>query len=263
MGRFFKRTIGIGLAAGFLAASLGLAVAGDYDGIKEAQDFATGVPANPSESWILSAGGRMYDNWWNALDVAEPEGTHPAYPEASKKSGSTTWRCKECHGWDFMGTAGVYSSGSHFTGIVGVNGAMGMDAGDFAALMRGDVHGYTADMINDDAMARLAAFISRGQPDMAKYVDLSTRTVIPGDIDRGRSVFQSVCAACHGFDGRFLDWGDPEEPAYIGTEAVAAPDEVFNKIQNAHPGVDMANLRSFGPEIVRDVLTYVATLPTE
>ncbi len=251
------------LAAGFLCGAMGTSLAGDYDAIDEAQDFATGVPAVPSDSWTLSAGGRIYDNWWLALDVAEPEGAHPSYPEAGKKSGSTTWRCKECHGWDFQGVAGVYRGGSHYTGIIGIAGAAGTDEGAIAALMRDDVHGYSSEMISEDAMARLAAFVSRGQPDMAKYVDLETRKVIPGDIDRGRAIFQSVCAACHGFDGRFLDWGDTGDPAYIGTEAAAAPDEVFNKIQNAHPGEAMANLRAFGPDTVGDVLTYVATLPTE
>jgi thiosulfate dehydrogenase len=31
----------------------------------------------------------------------EPQGTHPSYPKAGKKTGAGTWRCKECHGWDY------------------------------------------------------------------------------------------------------------------------------------------------------------------
>ena len=118
-------------------------------------------------------------------------------------------------------------------------------------------------MINDAEMARLAAFVSRGQIDMSAYIDPETRQVTGGDADRGRAVFQTVCAACHGFDGRRLDWGDDGEHAYIGTEAAKVPDEVLNKILNAHPGEEMVNLRAFSPDVAADVLRYTTTLPTK
>ncbi len=95
------------------------------------------------------------------------------------------------------------------------------------------------------------------------YIDLATREITGGDMENGRAIFQTVCAACHGFDGRRLDWGDNEGPAYVGTEAVAAPDEVLNKILNAHPGVEMVNLRAFGVDAAADVLRYTSTLPQE
>lgn len=59
-----------------------------------------------------------------------------------------------------------------------------------------------------------------------------------------------------------INTGDSGYRTILGTGAVAALDEVFNKIQNAHPGDAMANLRTFGADIVGDVLTYMATLPT-
>ena len=76
----------------------------------------------------------------------------------------------------------------------------------------------------------MAAFVSRGQVDVAKYVDLKTRKVVAGNANRGREIFQTTCAACHGFYGRLLNWGEKDEPAYIGTEAKSAPDEVLHKI---------------------------------
>lgn len=235
----------------------------DYSHSKEAQDYVHGMPEIPSDTWVLSAGGRIYDNWWNALDRDEPEGTHPSYPATAGKSGSSTWRCKECHGWDYRGTDGVYNGGSHATGIKGINGAIGTDKAAIVTLMRGPVHGYTTDMINDVEMARLAAFVSGGQVDMSKYVDASTRAIIGGDQTRGREIFQTVCAACHGFDGRAMDWGEGDESKFVGTEAAAAPDEVFSKILNGHPGVAMINLRAFGETDVLDVLAYAAMLPAE
>lgn len=237
---------------------------GDYDEDDDAGDFATEAPSNPSEAWLLAAGGRIYDNWWEALDQPAPNYfTHPAYPETGQKSGAETWRCKECHGWDYKGAMGVYRAGSHYTGIKGIDGAQGKPVGEIFALLRAPLHGYNREMIPDDALVRVAAFVSRGQFDMSKYIDLGTRKIIAGDIDRGREVFQTVCAACHGFDGRKLNWGGPGEDAFVGTEAVEVPDEVLNKILHAHPGVEMVNLQAFGPDVAIDVLRYASTLPTE
>jgi hypothetical protein len=91
------------------------------------REFIHGAPSNPSDAWTLAAGGRIYDNWWDALDREEPEGTHPSYPASAEQEGAVTWRCKECHGWDYKGVDGVYRSGSHYTGIKGIDGAIGMD----------------------------------------------------------------------------------------------------------------------------------------
>jgi len=236
----------------------------DYDSDDEPGDFAYGSPSVPSEAWTLAAGGRIYDKWWAALDRPEPVYfTHPAYPADGSKSGADTWRCVTCHGWDYKGATGIFRSGDDYTGIKGIDGAAGRDEGEIVALLRAPLHGYTREMIDDDAMARLAAFVARGQIDMSKYVDLATREIIAGDIDRGRAVFQTNCAACHGFDGRQLNWGGPGEDAFIGTEAASLPDEVMNKMLNAHPGVWMINLRAFGPDLAADVLRYASTLPQD
>ena len=110
----------------------------DYNHKPEAQDFIHGAPEVPSEAWTLAAGGRIYDNWWSALDRDEPEGTNPAYPIGvnTEQTGEGTWRCKECHGWDYRGKDGAYAKGAHATGIKGIQGAAGKDAAEVAALLR-------------------------------------------------------------------------------------------------------------------------------
>ncbi len=262
MRRHFSGAAIAGIAvAAWLSLAPGKAI-GD-DGHAEVPQFAHGVPEQPSDPWKLAAGGRIYDNWWEALDREEPESTHPSYPAMGKQSGEDTWRCKECHGWDYRGAAGVYRKGSHHTGIKGIDGAAGRPEAEIAALLRAPLHGYTAEMITDEELARVAAFVSRGQVDMSTIVDGETRAILTGDPERGRGVFQTVCAACHGFDGRRYDWGEDGEPAYVGTEAASVPDEVLHKILNAHPGVDMVNLRAFPPEVAVDVLSYAATLPVK
>jgi thiosulfate dehydrogenase len=258
-----------------VAAALALALPGassadehqnrDYDHKPEAQDFIHGAPEVPSEAWTLAAGGRIYDNWWDALDREKPEGTNPAYPVSVNKeqSGPGTWRCKECHGWDYLGKDGIYSKGGHFTGIKGINGAIGKPVEEIGKTLRDANHPYTTEMITDEEIQRVAAFVSRGQVDMRSFIDYETRTVNTGDKERGRAIFQTTCAACHGFDGRLIDWGEDGAHNYVGTEAAELPDEVMNKILNAHTGVQMINLRAFPLSDAIDVLAYAATLPLE
>ena len=199
---------------------------------EEAQDFVHGAPPSPSDTWIVAAGGRIYDKWWDALDREEP-----------------------------MMVYGPNSS--YFTGIIGIEGAAGRNVGEILALLRDENHPYTPEMIADHELLRVAAFVSRGQVDMSTFIDAETRRVNGGDAQAGAHVFQTICAACHGFDGRLLDWGDADGPSYVGTEAVELPDEVFHKIMNAHTGVQMINLRAFPVEYSINVLAYAATLPTE
>lgn len=229
--------------------------------------FLHGAPSDPSETWILSAGGRIYDNWWEALGRPKPKGTHPGYPVAAKTPGPDSWRCKECHGWDYKGLDGRYAKGSHATGIKGVRGAQGRDPREIAALLRAAPHGYTTPMIRDDEMMRLAAFVSRGQVDVDKYIDPSTGDLRPSSQstemrqDRGRSIFQTTCAACHGYDGRRLNFGTAAKPAFVGTEARENPWEVLHKLLNGHPGSEMINLRAFGVEESVAALVYARSLP--
>ena len=79
--------------------------------------YAQSVLNDPS---FIAEGGRLYDKWWAEYNLEKPSTTHPAYPKAGKKTGASTWRCKECHGWDYVGKDGRYSSGSHYTGFEGV-----------------------------------------------------------------------------------------------------------------------------------------------
>lgn len=260
--------------AGLTALALGAVVSGvalaeePYHGENhrsehgaEQQDFIHGAPQEPSRAWTLAAGGRIYDKWWDALDRDEPEGTNPAYPASALQDGASTWRCKECHGWDYLGAEGIYSKGSHFTGIKGVLDAQGQPIDALMATLRDQNHPYTREMITDAEMERVALFISEGLVDMRTFIDIDTRKVKAGDVDRGREIFQTTCAACHGFDGRAMDWGDGDAHNFVGTEAAALPDEVFSKISNAHTGVAMINLHAFSVEDRIAVLAYTATLP--
>lgn len=199
------------------ASSSGPAIASDRDEAYQ-QDYIYGAAADPSEEWLMANGARLYDNWINALDADKPEATHPAWPASNtKKKGAVTWRCKSCHGWDYAGKDWAYATGSYKTGMKGVRAFSGKDPTEIHKVLMVPVHGITHNMIPENAMMRIAALVSRGQIDVSQHVNAGK--LVKGYPERGKSIFQDVCAACHGFDGRALDWGDPGDPEFVGTEA--------------------------------------------
>lgn len=238
------------------------AMAGEHELEEHETYYVYGHPDDPSDAWIIAMGGRLYDNWFAAINTEKPEGTHPAWPASNtKKSGAVTWRCKSCHGWDFLGAEGAYATGSYKTGIKGVRGVAGADLAEIEAIITDDTHGFTREMIPERYMTWLATFLSEGQYDIREYVSASGE--VSGDPAHGKAIFQNVCAACHGYDGRALDWGDDDEHGYVGTEANANPWEVFFKIRHGHPGYEMVALTAFSHQDAADVLAYVKTLPQE
>jgi thiosulfate dehydrogenase len=234
----------------------------DTDGLEASRDWLGGIPAAPTEDWEIGFGGRLFDNRYEALALDEPEETHPAYPSEGKSTGASTWRCKECHGWDYKGAGGAYAKGSHFTGIGGVQQMIGADPRRIVGTLTDETHRFTAELIPSEAMERLALFVTRGQHETDFYIDFDTKKA-RGDAARGERYFQNICAACHGFDGKALNFGDDEEPEYIGTVAAENPWETLHKIRNGQPGWPMPALRILPIQDVVDILSYSQTLPVE
>jgi thiosulfate dehydrogenase len=232
--------------------------------------LATPVPAaaqteghaHETDIWAVARGGQLYDKWWAVTEGEPPTETHPAYPADGKKSGSATWRCKECHGWDYMGKDGAYSKGSHHTGIKGVRHGVGMDVTRLHGIIMDETHAFTEAMIPHSAMEKLALFVSRGQLDADRYIDRKSK-VARGNPRRGAQFFQTICAVCHGFDGKDMNFKDAEHPEYVGTVAVNNPWEALHKIRFGQPGVGMVALTVLDIEDLVDILAYTQTLPTE
>jgi len=228
--------------------------------VEVSRDWLGGIPAAPTEDWMIAFGGRIYDNWYNALDKETPKTTHPSYPSDGHKSGAATWRCKECHGWDYKGVKGVYQKGSHYTGIKGLNHLVGADPNLIKTKIRDKVHQMTPAMIPDNALEGLALFVTRGQHEIDWYVDVKSKRV-RGDTTKGERIFQNVCAPCHGFDGRAINFKADPVFEFIGTVASNAPWEALHKIRNGQPGQPMPVLRVLTMQLAVDILAYAQTLP--
>ncbi len=242
---------------GLLMAPLPAAAQEAYEEEEEEEDI-----------WAIARGGQLYDDWARALDAELPKTTHPAYPPVGKMKGPVTWRCKECHGWDYKGEDGVYGKGPHYTGIKGLRRMVGVDPKEIEKIIMDETHAYAPDMLPAGAVRKLALFVSRGQINMDQYIDRKT-SLVRGNLDRGALFFQTVCVICHGFDGARITFKSEstalaiKEPKYMGTMATRNPWEVLHKIRNGQPGVGMVALRVLSIQDQVDVLAYLQTLPVK
>jgi thiosulfate dehydrogenase len=230
-------------------------------------DLTAFLKAQPQASFVTE-GGRIYDELFAAFGVDAPEGDQPlwATQTTNTRTGAVTWRCKECHGWDYKGVDGRYSSGSHKTGFPGILDAATMSPEDLTAWLDGSKnadHNFSAYMTADD-FARLVAFIQKDVFDKSTFIN-ADKTVVGGDVTHGKQLFDSVCKVCHGADGKTLNFGDDSEPEYFGTIAADNPWEFFNKATVGVPGEPMPAGWNLGWTLqdIIDLLTYAQTLPTK
>lgn len=204
----------------------------------------------------LMRGGLLYDNWAKVIGERAPGEKHPLYPAdggyASKPA--STWRCKECHGWDYKGKDGAYAKGKHFTGIKGVNGMKGGDPAKVVAMLKGD-HGY-GDLLEDEDLKDLANFVTKGQIDMNAHIDSGSKMPKGGDAARGAAYYVTVCSKCHGMDGT-----EPDDMKKSLGKQMSNPWEVMHKILNGQPDEQMPALRAFDPGVTVDIMTHLSTLP--
>ncbi|MHC4972227.1 MAG: c-type cytochrome [Planctomycetota bacterium] len=207
-------------------------------------------------------GALMYDKWWTINGATEPTTDHPAYPAAGQKTGSTTWRCKECHGWDYLGAAGAYGdmTNSHFTGIAGVMGAMTDPPQTiFDAIKSGPNHDFSA-VLSDDDVWDLVAFIVNGLVDMPTLIDPAT-DVAQGNVATGGTLYDGLaqCTNCHGPDGFLIDFGGGDGVVHV---ASGNPWETLHKIRWGHPGSAMPSAVVDGLTTQQqvDILAYSQTL---
>jgi thiosulfate dehydrogenase len=217
-------------------------------------------------------GGLLYDKWWDVKGLPAPTGSHPLYPAAGNYQGADSYRCKECHGWDYKGVNGVYGGGSHRTGIGGVYGTT-KSAGEVFDLLKDAPgttpggHGFGALGLADQDIEDLAAFVTTLLIDASLYIDGSKKFI--GDPVAGGAHFadDGGCIICHGADGRALNFGDEEEPEYVGTIAVDNPWELIHKVRFGQPASfpEMPSWTERGGSVqgVADIGRYIQdNLPT-
>ena len=257
-----------------LAVSLLVASCSDSSAdTTEPPPTATAAPATttaapstqaPAPEGDVVSGGLLYDKWWEAAEVDEPTGDQPlwATQTTNTRTGGDTWRCKECHGWDYQGVEGVYGSGSHMTGFPGVSNAQSKSFEDLNAVLTAGDHDFSA--MGEDALVDLITFIQQGLVDTSMYIN-ADKSLIGADLENGDELYNGTCAACHGADGTTINFGSDEEPEFVGTIAADNPWEGFHKVRVGQPGSAMPAALNIGWSLqdMIDVIAYAQTLPTE
>ncbi len=205
----------------------------------------------------IARGGRLYDNWYVEVRDRAPMTTHPAYPKNGyfARDPEATWRCKECHGWDYLGDKGAYRRGPHYTGIKGIRGMSGAPQERIVEILKDDSHRY-GDLLDERDLRDLANFVADGLVDMRDYIDEASGEV-KADNTKGAAYFDSICGNCHGSDGQTF-----KEIPPLGRIAIVDPWQSMHKILNGHPGENMPALRAFDNEIVVQILAHTQMLPT-
>jgi len=253
-----------------LVVAFALAACGDGDSSDTTTTQAITTTTQATTPTMIEGdavtGGLLYDEWWVVVGLDEPTDDNPIWARqtTNERSGKDSWRCKECHGWDYKGAEGAYGSGSHQTGFPGVFDAQSKPFEDLVAQISGQVdpdHDFS--VMGEEAVADLATFILEGLADYAPMIG-DDKQAIGGDAGAGETLYETGCAACHGADGKTLNFGSDDEPEYVGTIAADNPWEFFHKIRVGQPGSAMPAAMKIGwsLEDVLKVLSFAQTLPS-
>ncbi|RME07632.1 MAG: hypothetical protein D6803_03425, partial [Anaerolineae bacterium] len=213
----------------------------------------------------LTEGGQMYDKWWKAAVVDEPQGDMPLWANADMNAaenedevpeGADTWRCSTCHGWSYQGEFG----------FAGVWDAQNKSADEIMAALTGQTnpdHDFSQ-FLDADRLNALVTFIQQGLVDKSQYINDDGS--VNGDASHGEQMFAAVCTRCHGTDGTEINFheGTDEPPEYVGTVASEEIWEFFNKASFGQPGEAMPAGLNMGWtwDDIADLAAYAQTLPT-
>jgi len=217
-----------------------------------------------TEKMRISRGGQLYDNWWKTTDNGDKPGqNHPLWKLQNKntRKGYSTWRCKECHGWDYRGKEGAYGKGSHYTGFDGVyEASQTLPVKELINILNGSTnkdHDFSRHLSDND-IADLALFLKKGTMDLAILLNSE------GDYNAGRDFYRVNCMTeCHGPEGMALNFGSEEKPQFIGSVAEKNPWEFIHKARTGQPGTRMSSgiLNEWTDDDFRNLLTYSRSLP--
>ena len=223
---------------------------------------------SPPEEDIIR-GAQLYDKWFAVLDVDPPAGNMPIWNRQSTntRSGADTWRCNECHGWDYRGAQGAYSSGSHYTGFPDVMTlAQELKIEDIVNHLEGskDPAHDLSPYLDETALTQVAKFLKYGAIDDTQYINPVSLRVIDADVNHGADLYQSTCSNCHGADGKKIIFHTEGINETLGNVANRDPWRFLHRTRFGTAGTNMPVGITLGwiPADGRDILAYAQTLQT-
>jgi mono/diheme cytochrome c family protein len=199
-----------------------------------------------SQDASIARGARLYENWAHESREREEVLPNPLFTTKDVRvDAADTWRCVECHGWDYKGNHGFPS----------ILSRQGGKPAEIVALLKAAPHRFEG-MMHESDFADLANFVTRGQVDMAPLIDSARR--LGTGAAAFENIFATTCANCHGLDG-----GRQRGIRQLGETARQQPSKVLHVVLNGHAGGNMPALRSFGTSMAAGMLAYARTLPSQ
>ncbi|MEX2144603.1 MAG: hypothetical protein WD740_08405 [Anaerolineales bacterium] len=213
-------------------------------------------------------GGRLYDNWVIVLDAPLPQGNQALWEnqDFNQRSGIITWRCVECHGWDYKGVDGAYGAFStHYTGFTGLEDMVGANQEEVIAWLDGtfnEEHDFLS-LTNMTALNDIAAFLRTQQINTDLMINASSGASL-GNRAEGEDLYLEFCADCHGDTGDKINFGSTAGPLFLGDVAVADPWQTVHKMRFStatETRMRATEDMNWSLRMVADVLAHLQTLP--
>jgi len=248
-------------------------------------NFDPNIYANTSRAAVVH-GGKIYDKWWQiTANSTEPTTTNTRWPASNTTIiGSSTWRCKECHGWDYRGADGAYASGKHATGFNGIVNTNNFtmrypDAASVYTFLKENAnHGFSG-FFTDSEYYALTKFIMTMRAEVntglssIDFIDDNTKLATNGaDANSGKTLFETSnsisCSnsSCHGADGKMIDFNDKDlsttPNTFIHNIAQENPWEFIHKARFGDAGTFMPTLYDANDasvttiNVAADILAY-------
>ena len=199
--------------------------------------------------FLLSLGGKLYDDLWSILDISPPATRNPPLEDVTSIDTRDTWRCVTCHGWDY---SGAELGGKKFPSLRDLT-----DQDAVKRRLRDPAHPFPADNLSDIAIDLLALFVTSGQYDRSALISETGHAL--GNPEFGRDIFEGACISCHQLDGRAFLRGEKGR-ATLGSIARDQPEKALHRILNGVPAAEMLSLRFLSDIQIADILAYLQTL---
>ncbi len=231
-----------------------------FDQLEQEREVLGGHEHQLGDAFLVSLGGRLYDDLWAMSGEIPPGGRNPGYPSADGMSDADTWRCVTCHGWDYAGSGPETKNDRGEPGIrqPGLRHLDGASPPRMLELFSTAHPDYANDLVSGLPMELLLLFVSAGQYKRETF--LPAGSVSDEQLKSGQDIYEGVCMSCHGPSGTGGLDGKPGLRQSLGWLARHRPERTLHKIINGVPGRSMVTLRFVEDDAIRVLMAYLRTL---